>query len=1363
MSTQEVVNHYAALAADAPSGSRTLRLVDLAMLPGVGRGDLLLILQVQGATLHPQAIPTPEGEVLELGSAGRYEWVEVTGVDADGQALEIRGRGPGGGLRSAYSASGHAQAVWVPQYQKLTLTPRGVLTAQDWNGSTGGVVAVAADTVQLDGTITARGKGLRGGQVRSDGATVTAEGGEGIHGGFSAPGSRSERSGRSAAANGGGRGMAPGAGGGGGANGQAPGKAWSGLGLMDVSTGDLETAWRLDPAVESSPGFFADAAGGGRGGYGCSTALEDPLATAPGNALWGCSHRADAGGLGGRPVPGDALERLFFGGGGGAGHATGASTGSGGHGGGLVFILSRKLQGAGHIEADGASGGSTWQEGHIAGPGGGGGGGTVVIMTVEDSSSIQVSASGGSGGVHHAPQDSHEGAGGGGGGGGGFVAQGGLRQAAHPVMAGGRAGSTTLPHFSTMPFNGATSGGEGVLMQLPAFGPEFPAPVFDVDLQVKLEQGEPLQPSYSTLSVHALVSNLGPDLAENAKVQIQMPENLPGQLAGCDCSCSTVGTTVECTLPRLASGDTAFIEIELTLLPGLSEPPAITATVSGGGFDASGDNNQAVLTVDFNGWVHLAGGSCASTGTHGASLGALGLLVPLLRRRRQQRRPQPSGTNCMDPRIAFLAMLLCALHVLAAPDNVLLGTGRDGGFVASSANPIIDLYVLVTAPSNGTVTNDTTPTYAGTAKLGSIVTVLVNGTPVGTTIAGAGASWTFTPTTPLPDGAYTVNATAADADGNTSPSSNANTFIVDDTAPEAPVVTTPANGSLINNATPTYSGTGEPGCTINIIVDGTSVGTTTANASGTWSFTPTVPLTDGSHTIRATATDAAGNISPSSNTNAFIVGPTAPAAPVVTTPVNGSTTNDTAPTYSGTAVPGSTVNVIVDGMPVGMAIANASGNWAFTPTAPLADGPHTVRATATDAAGNTSPSSNTNTFIVDDTAPAAPVVATPANGSLINDATPTYSGTGEPGCTINVIVDGTSVGTTTTSASGTWSFTPTVPLTDGSHTIRATATDAAGNTSPSSNTNTFIVGPTAPAAPVVTTPANGALLNDATPTITGTAEPGSTVTVIIDGTVVGTAPVDASGNWTYTPTTQLPEGVHTVSATATDAAGNTSPSSNTKTFTVDATELDTFIVSAPPLQSNSSLASFTFSSSPQGASYECTLDGAAFAPCATPLTLMGLAEGDHLLLVRARSGDGTVDGTPASHAWTVDLTPPPTPTVASPCEGEFLDSATPTFAGTAQPGSRVTLSIGCTAIGTTTTDDQGHWTLTPEPPLSEGNYLLTATASDTGGTSLSSPGRRFTVDTSHPGQGCASSGNLPSLMAMAWVLGAALRRRAARD
>jgi hypothetical protein len=189
----------------------------------------------------------------------------------------------------------------------------------------------------------------------------------------------------------------------------------------------------------------------------------------------------------------------------------------------------------------------------------------------------------------------------------------------------------------------------------------------------------------------------------------------------------------------------------------------------------------------------------------------------------------------------------------------------------------------------------------------------------------------------------------------------------------------PANGSTTNDNTPAYSGTAVAGITVNVIVDGSAAGTTTADGGGSWAFTQLAALADGSHTVRATATDAANNTSADSNTNTFTVDATPPAAPVVVAPANGSSTNDNTPAYSGTAVAGSTIDVIVDGSSVGTTTADGGGNWAFTQPATLAEGSHTVRATATDAIGNTSASSNTNNFTVDTVAPGVTISSTATN------------------------------------------------------------------------------------------------------------------------------------------------------------------------------------------------------------------------------------------------------------------------------------------------------------------------------------------------------------------------------------------------
>ncbi|MHB8877000.1 MAG: Ig-like domain-containing protein, partial [Myxococcaceae bacterium] len=252
----------------------------------------------------------------------------------------------------------------------------------------------------------------------------------------------------------------------------------------------------------------------------------------------------------------------------------------------------------------------------------------------------------------------------------------------------------------------------------------------------------------------------------------------------------------------------------------------------------------------------------------------------------------------------------------------------------------------------------------------------------------------------------------------------------------------------------------------------------TATAFGSWPDV-TYPAY-GNYTLTATWNTSCGSVIATGST----VVPYFPPAPTLLAPADNASVGTTTPALAGTAEPDATVNVSIDGVPSGTATASAGGAFSFT--APIqAVGAHTWFATQT-VNSVTGPASTAFTFTVDTAAPAAPMVVAPADGSFINDSTPDISGTAEANSAVSVYIDGILAGTTAADGAGAWSFT-TAALTDASHTARATATDAAGNVSADSNTNTFTVDATAPLAPVVVAPANGSSISDTTPDITGTA------------------------------------------------------------------------------------------------------------------------------------------------------------------------------------------------------------------------------------------------------------------------------------
>ncbi|WP_158625546.1 Ig-like domain-containing protein [Corallococcus carmarthensis] len=552
---------------------------------------------------------------------------------------------------------------------------------------------------------------------------------------------------------------------------------------------------------------------------------------------------------------------------------------------------------------------------------------------------------------------------------------------------------------------------------------------------------------------------------------------------------------------------------------------------------------------------------------------------------------------------------------------------------------------VVATPANGAVVKTVNPVISGTAEAASTVTVLLDGVSAGTAKANAGGNWTFTPSTALSQGTHSVTARATDAVGNTSPDAPTRSFSVDSVAPDAPVLLTPANGAVVKTVNPVISGTAEAASTVTVLLDGQAAGTAKADAGGSWSFTPSTALAQGTHSVTARATDAAGNTSTNAPSRSFSVDSVAPGAPVVATPANGAVVTTVNPVISGTAEAGSTVTVLVDGQAVGTPQANAGGNWSFTPSTALSQGTHSVTARATDAAGNTSPDAPSRSFSVDSVAPDAPVVATPANGAVVTTVNPVISGTAEAGSTVTVLVDGQAVGTPQANAGGNWSFTPATALSQGSHTVTARATDAVGTTSPDAPTRSFSVDSVAPAVPVVATPANSAVVKTATPAISGTAEAASTVTVLLDGQAAGTTQADAGGNWSFTPSTALAQGTHSVTARATDAAGNTSPDAPSSSFSVDSVAPEAPVVTTPangavvktatPVISGTAEAGSTVVLSVDGnviGSTRANSDGTWRFELAE-----GLSSGSHTLVASAVDTEGNQGPASAPTAFTITL------------------------------------------------------------------------------------------------------------------------------
>ncbi|ENL8731657.1 BapA prefix-like domain-containing protein [Pseudomonas aeruginosa] len=566
--------------------------------------------------------------------------------------------------------------------------------------------------------------------------------------------------------------------------------------------------------------------------------------------------------------------------------------------------------------------------------------------------------------------------------------------------------------------------------------------------------------------------------------------------------------------------------------------------------------------------------------------------------------------------------------------------------------PATDVQV---APDGSSVT--------GKAEPGSTVGVDTDGDgqPDTTVVVGPGGSFEVPLNPPLTNG-ETVTVIVTDPAGN-----NSTPVTV-----EAPDTTAPAPATDVQVAPDGSSVTGnaEPGATVGVDTDGDGQPDTTVvvGPGGSFEVPLNPPLTNG-ETVTVIVTDPAGN----SSTPVTAEAPDFPDAPQVNAS-NGSV-------LSGTAEAGVTI-VITDGNgnPIGQTSADANGNWSFTPGSQLPDGT-VVNVVARDAAGNSSPATS---ITVDGVAPNAPVVE-PSNGSEL-------SGTAEPGSSVTLTDgNGNPIGQTTADANGNWSFTPSTPLPDGT-VVNVVARDAAGNSSPPASVTVDAV---APATPTVD-PSNGT-------TLSGTAEPGATVTLTDgNGNPIGQVTADGSGNWTFTPGTPLANGT-VVNAVAQDPAGNTSGPAST---TVDTVAPATPVINA----SNGSVITGTAevgakviltdgNGNPIG---ETTADGSGnwtFTP-GTPL-----ANGTVINAV-AEDAAGNASG-PAS--TTVDSVAPSAPLLSISADGALLT-------GTAEPNSQVRIVVnGDTANPiTVTVDGAGNFSLPFAPPLITGE-LIAGVAVDAAG------------------------------------------------
>ena len=491
--------------------------------------------------------------------------------------------------------------------------------------------------------------------------------------------------------------------------------------------------------------------------------------------------------------------------------------------------------------------------------------------------------------------------------------------------------------------------------------------------------------------------------------------------------------------------------------------------------------------------------------------------------------------------------------------------------------------------------------------------------------------------------------------------------------------TATASASSIDVSAPDAASELAAGCILNV--------TFSATAPGAGSYTWTTAVSRGTQ-----AYDIQG-----SQPKVMVDGTPPPAPTISKKPPNPN--NDTTPTFEfSDSDSGATFQCQLDGG--GFSACTSPKTYSV-----LADGLHTFSVKAVDAAGNESVPTSYS-WTLDTTTPPIPTIDShPPNPD--NDTSPTFGfSDSEGGVTFQCELDGATFEACTSPEAY-------LSVAAGAHVFSVRAVDAATNQSAAARYS-WTIDTLAPVITLDETPPNPS--NDPTPTFAFSAN---------EATPTGfECKLDAAAFEACTsPTTYSTQadGSHTFTVRASDAAGNSGQKSYT--WTIDTLNPVVTILSSPADPTNQTTATFTFSSSKPGSTFQCQIDGGPYASCASGVTYNSLGAGRHTFSVKA--SDGQHNGLPTSYSWTIDLTPPPAASIAG-------GPPTPTNSTSASfvfSDSEAGLAFGCRLDG-------AAFSACASPVaysgLADGAHTFSVRATDAAGNASPVAAYTWTVDTVAP-------------------------------
>ncbi len=406
--------------------------------------------------------------------------------------------------------------------------------------------------------------------------------------------------------------------------------------------------------------------------------------------------------------------------------------------------------------------------------------------------------------------------------------------------------------------------------------------------------------------------------------------------------------------------------------------------------------------------------------------------------------------------------------------NAGAGTTDSGNFTIDTKRPTVTIVLADNALTAGETSLVTITFSEVVTGFDNTDLTIPNGTMTAVSSADGGKTYTatFTPTAGIEDA---TNVITVDNTGVTDVAGNAGVgikdspnFTIDTAPPTVPILSSISDDSGVSASdentmdnTLIFRGTGEIGSSVEVFINGASIGTTTVDVTGAFSFDHSgTALTDATYSITAKATDAVGNVSALSTSLSVIVDNSV-LSPIVLSisddtglSLTDGITKDRTLVFSGTAEANSTVEIFIDGTSIGSTMANDSGVWTYDHTGTtLANGSYLITAKTTDRAGNVSGLSTVFGVTIDTVLPTSITINTVAGDDVINavedDTNTIISGTTlgvEDGGRVDVVVNGITY--TATVNSNTWSVTLSSAAQQGinpNEVITASVQDIAGN------------------------------------------------------------------------------------------------------------------------------------------------------------------------------------------------------------------------------------------------------------------------------------------------------------------------------